>query len=205
MYALNPAYRGEMVDPTNPMRILIPADLSPSIDAKLRSGKASSGSFLASNNNPPAMNNNIGTSTTIRTTTNSSSGQTITPSTKTPPNLTASTSRPTTTTSNSRITTPKGSDALASFAAAANVPSAPRIPVDYSAPNVQPVKVEPPISSKEREQIIAAVKEEGKKETVAQVLEPQATQAEKTKLLLKLKRLRRKELKLLIHLMAKLS
>ncbi len=29
LYALNPAYRGETVDPTSPMRILIPADLSP--------------------------------------------------------------------------------------------------------------------------------------------------------------------------------
>ncbi len=189
LYALNPAYRGEMVDPTSPMRILIPADLSPSIDAKLRSGKASSGGLWASNNTPPVMNNsNVSTSTTIRTTTSSNSGQTVTPSTKTPPNLTASTSQRTTTTSNSRITTPKGSDALASFAAAADVPSAPRIPVAITpATNVQPVKVEPPISSKEREQIVAAVKEEGKKETVAQVLEPQATQAEKDQVVAEIK------------------
>ena len=42
LYTLNPAYRGEMVDLMSPMRILIPADLSPSIDGKLRSGKAGS-------------------------------------------------------------------------------------------------------------------------------------------------------------------
>lgn len=47
------------------------------------------------------------------------------------------------------------------------------------APNVKPVNIEPPISLKEREQIVAAVKDEGEKKTVAQVLEPQPTQAER--------------------------
>ncbi|QHH96201.1 LysM peptidoglycan-binding domain-containing protein [Acinetobacter dispersus] len=189
LYALNPAYRGEMVDPMSPMRILIPADLSPSIDAKLRSGKASSGGFWASNKTPPAMNNSpLNSSTTIRTTTNS--GQSITTSTATPPNLTASnTTRPTTSSISTRkVNTPRGSDALASFAAGADVPSAPRIPVAITpAANVKPVKIEPPISTKEREQITAAIKEEGKKETVAQVLEPQATQAEKDQVVAEIK------------------
>jgi len=189
LYALNPAYRGEMVDPMSPMRILIPADLSPSIDTKLRSGKASSGGFWASNKTPPAMNNSpLNSSTTIRTTTNS--GQNITTSTATPPNLTASnTTRPTTSSISTRkVNTPRGSDALASFAAGADVPSAPRIPVAITpAANVKPVKIEPPISTKEREQITAAIKEEGKKETVAQVLEPQATQAEKDQVVAEIK------------------
>ncbi|WP_336042024.1 LysM peptidoglycan-binding domain-containing protein [Acinetobacter dispersus] len=184
LYALNPAYRGEMVDPMSPMRILIPADLSPSIDAKLRSGKASSGGFWASNKTPPAMNNSpLNSSTT-------NSGQSITTSTATPPNLTASnTTRPTTSsTSTRKVNTPRGSDALASFAAGADVPSAPRIPVAITpAANVKPVKIEPPISTKEREQITAAIKEEGKKETVAQVLEPQATQAEKDQVVAEIK------------------
>ncbi|MCH7314287.1 LysM peptidoglycan-binding domain-containing protein [Acinetobacter sp. ANC 3882] len=187
LYALNPAYRGESVDPMSPMRILIPADLSPSIDAKLRSGKASSGGFWASNKTPPAMNNNpLSSSTTIRTTTN---GQSNTASTATPPNLTASnTTRPTSSISTSKVNTPRGSDALASFAAGADVPSAPRIPVAITpAANVKPVKIEPPISFKEREQITAAIKEEGKKETVAQVLEPQATQAEKDQVVAEIK------------------
>ncbi|MCH7292458.1 LysM peptidoglycan-binding domain-containing protein [Acinetobacter genomosp. 15BJ] len=189
LYALNPAYRGETVDPMSPMRILIPADLSPSIDTKLRSGKASSGGFWASNKTPPPMNTNpLSSSTTIRTTTNS--GQSITASTATPPNLTASnTTRPTTSSiSTSKVNTPRGSDALASFAAGADVPSAPRIPVAITpAANIKPVKIEPPISSKEREQITAAIKEEGKKETVAQVLEPQATQAEKDQVVAEIK------------------
>ena len=44
----------------------------------------------------------------------------------------------------------------ASFAAAADVPSAPRIPVAITpAPNVKPVRIEPPISVQEREQIVS--------------------------------------------------
>ncbi|ENW05695.1 LysM peptidoglycan-binding domain-containing protein [Acinetobacter beijerinckii] len=187
LYALNPAHRGESVDPSSPMRILIPADLSPSIDAKLRGGKASSGGFWASNNTPPAMNNTLNTSTTIRTNT----GQSITPSVKTPPPLTANnTTRPSATTSVTgvKLNTPRGSDALASFAAAADVPSAPRIPVAITpAANIKPVKIEPPISLKEREQIVAAVKQDGEKKTVAQVLEPQATQAEKDQVVAEIK------------------
>ncbi|MDR7653635.1 LysM peptidoglycan-binding domain-containing protein [Acinetobacter junii] len=184
LYALNPAYRGETVDPTSPMRILIPADLSPSIDAKLRSGKSSSGGFWASNQTLPAMNNTLSTSTTTRT----STGQAISPSTKTPPPLTASTTTRTTSTTTTKMSTPKGADALASFAAAADVPSAPRIPVAITpAPNVKPVNIEPPISLKEREQIVAAVKDEGEKKTVAQVLEPQPTQAEKDQVVAEIK------------------
>ncbi|MDR2061130.1 MAG: LysM peptidoglycan-binding domain-containing protein [Acinetobacter sp.] len=189
LYALNPGYRGEMVDPMSPMRILIPADLSPSIDAKLRSGKSGSGGFWASNKTPPPMaNSSSSTSTTIRTTT--STPQNVSPSTKTPPNLTASNSTRTTpsTIPKSKVNTPRGSDALASFAAAADVPSAPRIPVAITpAANVKPVKTEPPISLKEREQITAAIKEEGKKETVAQALEPQATQAERDQVVAEIK------------------
>ena len=190
LYALNPAHRGETVDPMSPMRILIPADLSPSVDAKLRSGKVSSGGFWASNSQPPAMNNNTSNVATTTVRTNINSGQMITPSTKTPPPLTASNTvvtRPTTSTL-TKTNTPRGSDALASFAAAADVPSAPRIPVAITpAENVKPVKIEPPISVKEREQIIAAVKETGEKKTVTQVLEPQATQAEKDQVVAEIK------------------
>ena len=190
LYALNPAHRGETVDPMSPMRILIPADLSPSVDTKLRSGKVSSGGFWASNSQPPAMNNNTPNVATTTVRTNINSGQTITPSTKTPPPLTASNTvvtRPTTSTL-TKTNTPRGSDALASFAAAADVPSAPRIPVAITpAENVKPVKIEPPISVKEREQIIAAVKETGEKKTVTQVLEPQATQAEKDQVVAEIK------------------
>jgi LysM repeat protein len=86
------------------------------------------------------------------------------------------------------VNTPRGSDALASFAAAADVPSAPRIPVAITpATNIKPVKTEPPISAQEREKITAAIKEEGKKETVAQALEPQATQAERDQVVAEIK------------------
>ena len=150
LYALNPAYRGEMVDPMSPMRILIPADLSPSIDAKLRSSKAGSGGFWASSAPPPAMNP-LTSSTTVRTTTSTigNVGQIVKPSTTPPPPLTTKTNTvPVTTTTKTptKIATPMGSNALASFAATADVPSAPRIPVAITpAPNVKPVRIEPPI------------------------------------------------------------
>lgn len=85
--------------------------------------------------------------------------------------------------------TPRGSDALAAFAASADVPSAPRIPVAVTnAANItKPVKMEPPISAAEREKILAAVRAEGEKETVQQALEPQPTQAEKDQVVAELK------------------
>lgn len=45
LYALNPGYRGDMIDHTSSMRILLPADLNPNIDAQLIKG--SSGIFNA--------------------------------------------------------------------------------------------------------------------------------------------------------------
>ncbi|WP_141678675.1 hypothetical protein, partial [Acinetobacter baumannii] len=67
--------------------------------------------------------------------------------------------------------TPRGSDALASFAASADVPSAPRSPVAViPAANIKPVRTEPPISATEREKILAAVRAEGEKETFDQAL-----------------------------------
>ncbi|MFX8626132.1 lytic transglycosylase, partial [Acinetobacter baumannii] len=87
-----------------------------------------------------------------------------------------------------KTSTPRGSDALAAFAASADVPSAPRIPVAVTpATNVKPVRTEPPISAVEREKILAAVRAEGEKETVEQALQPQATQAEKDQVVAELK------------------
>ncbi|CAG2159479.1 unnamed protein product [Oppiella nova] len=66
--------------------------------------------------------------------------------------------------------------------------NAPRIPVAVTnAANVKPVAAEPPISAREKAQILAAVKAEGEKETVKQVLEPQATQAEKEEVVKEIK------------------
>ncbi|MBJ9985788.1 LysM peptidoglycan-binding domain-containing protein [Acinetobacter sp. S40] len=190
LYALNPGYRGERIDPESPMRILIPADVNPSVDAKLKALKTSSSGFWASNNTAPTPNANVTVNTSTRGAT-----QPISPSRTTPPVMTAnSVSRPST---GSNVisaitrplkTTPRDADELAAFAASADIPSAPRIPVAVTpASNVKAVNAEPPISKAEREQIVTLVKQEGVKETVNQALEPQPTQAEKDQVVAELK------------------
>ncbi len=189
LYALNPGYRGERIDPESPMRILIPSDVNPSVDAKLKALKSSSG-FWASNSTAATPNANVTVNTSTR-----GSTQTVTPSRTTPPVMTASSiSRPSTSsTVVSSITrplktTPRSADELAAFAASADIPSAPRIPVAVTpASNVKALSAEPPISKSEREQIVALVKQEGVKETVTQALEPQPTQAEKDQVVAELK------------------
>ncbi|WP_151826872.1 lytic transglycosylase [Acinetobacter oleivorans] len=178
LYALNPGYRGEAVDPTSPMRILIPADLSPSIDNKLKGKKTGGSSGWWANATSPSTPTTVSPSTTVTTRT--------TPTTQVQPVKPSSPVKNTSTISKS---TPRGSDALAAFAASADVPSAPRIPVAVTnAANItKPVKMEPPISSAEREKILAAVRAEGEKETVQQALEPQPTQAEKDQVVAELK------------------
>lgn len=178
LYALNPGYRGEAVDPASPMRILIPADLSPSIDNKLRGTKSGGGSGWWANVTSPSTPTTVSPTTTVTTRT--------TPTTQVQPVKPSSPVKNTSTISKS---TPRGSDALAAFAASADVPSAPRIPVAVTnAANItKPVKMEPPISASEREKILAAVRAEGAKETVDQALQPQATQAEKDQVVAELK------------------
>lgn len=178
LYALNPGYRGEAVDPASPMRILIPADLSPSIDNKLKGKKTGSSSGWWANATSPSTPTTVSPSTTVTTrTTPTTQVQTVKPSS------------PVKNTSTISKSTPRGSDALAAFAASADVPSAPRIPVAVTnAANItKPVKMEPPISAAEREKILAAVRAEGEKETVQQALEPQPTQAEKDQVVAELK------------------
>lgn len=178
LYALNPGYRGEAVDPASPMRILIPADLSPSIDNKLRGTKSGGGSGWWANVTSPSTPTTVSPTTTVTTRT--------TPTMQVQPVKPSSPVKNTSTISKS---TPRGSDALAAFAASADVPSAPRIPVAVTnAANItKPVKMEPPISASEREKILAAVRAEGAKETVDQALQPQATQAEKDQVVAELK------------------
>ncbi|WP_151821584.1 lytic transglycosylase [Acinetobacter oleivorans] len=178
LYALNPGYRGEAVDPASPMRILIPADLSPSIDNKLKGKKTGGSSGWWANATSPSTPTTVSPSTTVTTRT--------TPTTQVQP---VKPSSPVKNTSRISKSTPRGSDALAAFAASADVPSAPRIPVAVTnAANItKPVKMEPPISSAEREKILAAVRAEGEKETVQQALEPQPTQAEKDQVVAELK------------------
>lgn len=192
LYQLNPGHRGESIDGTSPMRILIPADLSPSVDVRLKKLQGGSGGLWASANTKlPENNQTIQPSKIEPPTLNTKS---ITPSKTTPPVLATTTTKTTaakpatssTVTSSSsaaistpRGSTPKGSNALAVFAANSDIPSAPRIPVAVTPVTpVKPVSVEPPISAAEREQLTAAIQAEGQSKTVDEVLKPIATQAE---------------------------
>ncbi|WP_151706338.1 LysM peptidoglycan-binding domain-containing protein [Acinetobacter sp. TUM15064] len=191
LYQLNPGHRGEWIDSSSPMRILIPADLSPSVDARLKKLQGGSGGLWASANTKlPENNQTIQPSKVEPPTLNS---KTISPSKNTPPVLATTTTKTepklttSTVTSSSaasvstpvRGSTPKGSSALAAFAANSDIPSAPRIPVAVTPVTpVKPVSVEPPISAAEREQLTAAIQAEGQTKTVDEVLKPVATKAE---------------------------
>ncbi|OOW15047.1 LysM peptidoglycan-binding domain-containing protein [Acinetobacter sp. MF4640] len=193
LYQLNPGHRGEWIDGASPMRILIPADLSPSVDVRLKKLQGGSGGLWASANTKlPENNQTIQPSKIEPPTLNTKA---ITPSKTTPPVLATTTTKTTTgkpatsstvTSSSStaiatpsRGSTPKGSNALAAFAANSDIPSAPRIPVAVTpVTSVKPVSVEPPISAAEREQLTAAIHAEGQSKTVDEVLKPIATQAE---------------------------
>ena len=196
LYQLNPGHRGEWIDGASPMRILIPADLSPSVDVRLKKLQGGSGGLWASANTKlPENNQTIQPSKIEPPTLNTKA---ITPSKTTPPVLATTTTKTTTgkpatsstvTSSSStaiatptRGSTPKGSNALAAFAANSDIPSAPRIPVAVTPATpvtpVKPVSVEPPISAAEREQLTAAIQAEGQSKTVDEVLKPVATKAE---------------------------
>ena len=193
LYQLNPGHRGEWIDGASPMRILIPADLSPSVDVRLKKLQGGSGGLWASANTKlPENNQTIQPSKIEPPTLNTKA---ITPSKTTPPVLATTTTKTTTgkpatsstvTSSSStaiamptRGSTPKGSNALAAFAANSDIPSAPRIPVAVTPVTpVKPVSVEPPISAAEREQLTAAIHAEGQSKTVDEVLKPVATKAE---------------------------
>ncbi len=190
LYALNPGHRGEVVDSNSTLRILIPSDLSPTIDNKLKALKPSYDGGLWASNSPSTATQTL-TPTPVAGVT-----QSITPAKVAPPVLTTNNSKPTINTPPTSTAsplsvlkiTPQNADALAKFAAGADVPSAPRIPVAVTpAMNVKPVAIEPPISAQEKAKILAAVKAEGEKETVKQVLEPQATQAEKEEVVKEIK------------------
>lgn len=195
LYQLNPGHRGDRIDSESPMRIIIPADLSPSIDTKLKKLQSSSGSLWASaaqpftpeRSNPPELNtqviNPVKTAPPILVTNTTKVSQPVATTTVKPTNPVVATQS-----SNKRISTPQGSAALASFAANSDIPSAPRIPVAVTqVANVKPVTVEPPLSAREREQILAAVKAEGENKTVEQVLQPVASKAEQEKVVEEIK------------------
>ncbi|MDQ8934395.1 LysM peptidoglycan-binding domain-containing protein [Acinetobacter rudis] len=190
LYALNPGHRGEAVDASSPMRILIPADLSPSIDKKLKTlsgSDYSGGSYWASNNSTPSSPVSAPTTMPSGTVTHSvttrAPGSSVTTSSNQYTASSTNTVKVAETapiTTSKLATTPKTASALASFAANADTPSAPRIPVAVTqAPNIKPVVTEPPISAKEREQILASVKREEDKAALREAFNPQATAAER--------------------------
>ncbi|MFH7767423.1 LysM peptidoglycan-binding domain-containing protein [Acinetobacter sp. BSP-28] len=196
LYQLNPGHRGDWIDSQSPMKIIIPADLSPAVDARLKKLSPSSGALWASTaqpftpekSNPPELNtqviNPVKTAPPLLATSTTKSSQ---PVTATPVQATnpVMVTKPST---GKRMATPQGSDALASFAANTDIPSAPRIPVAVSqVANVKPVTVEPPLSAAEREQIMAAVKAEGENKTVEQILQPVASKAEQEKVVAEIK------------------
>ncbi len=196
LYQLNPGHRGDWVDEQSPMKIIIPADLSPAIDARLKKLSPSSGALWASTakpftperSNPPELNTQVinpaKTAPPVLATNTPKSSQ---PATATPVNA-ANPVAVTKPSSSKRMATPQGPDALASFAANSDIPSAPRIPVAVSqVANVKPVTVEPPLSAAEREQIMAAVKAEGENKTLEQVLQPVASKAEQEKVVAEIK------------------
>ena len=151
LYALNPGHRGDRVDVQSPMRILIPADLSPMIDARLKT--LTQGGLSAAQ--LPKIP--------------SSSGVAPTPV----PAATGFNSTP------ARVVTPQGASALADFARNSVIPSAPRIPVAVT-PSVsvqQPVRTEPAITALERDYIMAGLRAEGDSQTVDEVLKPVASEA----------------------------
>ncbi|OTG69192.1 lytic transglycosylase [Acinetobacter sp. ANC 4470] len=195
LYQLNPGHRGDRIDSESPMRIIIPADLSPSIDTKLKKLQSSSGSLWASaaqpftpeRSNPPELNtkviNPVKTAPPILVTNTTKVSQPVATTTVKPTNPVVVTQS-----SSKRVFTPQGSAALASFASNSDIPSAPRIPVAVTqVVNVKPVIVEPPLSVREREQILAAVKAEGENKTLEQVLQPVASKAEQEKVVEEIK------------------
>ena len=197
LYSLNPGHRGDVIDSSSPMRILIPADISPSVDARLKKLQAGGSSgYWASNATPNLPKNNVAI-TPSRATPPELNTKTIQPSKTTPPTLTTTTKPTVTTTTQPAITastttkkviTPTGSSALAAFASNSDIPSAPRIPVAVTpTTTVKAVSVEPPLSSKEREQIMAAIQAEGDNKTVDEVLKPVASKAEQEEVVQEIK------------------
>ncbi len=198
LYALNPGHRGNHTDPFAPNRILIPNEVSASVDTKIAKMKTVSGSgglwaggstplpTLKSANTPSLQSSVLvtrspselpnssaiakqqtstqkATSATTQATTNSSAIKITTSSSATAQNTTVAAIP-----KFEKQSTPKGSNALASFASDAYVPSAPRLPVSITPSTaVKQVNLEPPISEVEKQVIVAEQAEQTAK-TIAQ-------------------------------------
>ena len=198
LYQLNPGHRGDHIDPTSPRRILIPADLSPSVDEKLKKLSGSGGLSASSASNLPKSTTTVVPTKAAPPVLNAKA---TTPAKQTPPVLASTrpaTTAPVVTTANTvaqttkKISTPRGSSALASFAAQSDlpIPSAPRIPVAVTpAAPAKQIQVEPPISAAERQQVQQVVTAQESNKTVDEVLQPVATPAEQAQVVEELKAL----------------
>ncbi|MCP0912052.1 MULTISPECIES: LysM peptidoglycan-binding domain-containing protein [Acinetobacter] len=198
LYQLNPGHRGDHIDPTSPRRILIPADLSPSVDEKLKKLSGSGGLSASSASNLPKNTTPVVPTKAAPPVLNAKA---TTPAKQTPPVLASTrpaTTAPVVTTANTvaqttkKISTPRGSSALASFAAQSDlpIPSAPRIPVAVTpAAPAKQIQVEPPISAAERQQVQQVVTAQETNKTVDEVLQPVATPAEQAQVVEELKAL----------------
>ena len=131
LYQLNPGHRGDIVDASSTMRILIPADLNPNIDARLKSLKPSGGSYWAGGTSPSSNAVTTKTSTTpIVTSTNpppalNQPSQNYSAQSKS--QSTASTVA--VTTSTKPVETKRPADAQASLAASVKTPSTSSTPM----------------------------------------------------------------------------
>ena len=208
LYQLNPGHRGERIDVSSPQRIIIPADLSPTVDARLLKLKGgTSAALLASNSPQPSLSPQV--MTPSKAAPPALNAKVTTPSKATPSVLVATTkpavapvvpptpvvtaSNKPVTSSTTKVKTPVGSNALAAFAAQSDlpIPSAPRVPVAVTPaqPVAKPISVEPPITAAERAKLQAAIQLESKTTTVDDVLKPVATAAEQAEVIAELKAL----------------
>ncbi|SDB85560.1 LysM domain-containing protein [Acinetobacter marinus] len=224
LYALNPGHRGNYTDPYAPHRILIPNEVNASVDNKIAKMKTVSGyggmwaggaaplptlksntttsspSSVLVTRQPSQLQNSGALTTQVSRSNSASNNSTNNSSIKI-------TSGSNTSTSNSQVTaaaspafnkqsTPQGSNALATFASSAYVPSAPRLPVSITpSASVKQINAEPPISAAEK-QIIVAEQAEQTATTTAQaamqverMAEPQPSEAEKQQVIAELEKI----------------
>lgn len=216
LYALNPGHRGNYTDPFAPRRVLIPNEVSANTDSQIAKMKTVSGSgglwaggsaplpTLKSANTPSLQSSVLvtrspselpnssaiakqqtstqkATTATTQATTNNSAIKITTSSSAIAQNTTVATAP-----KFEKQSTPKGSNALASFASDAYVPSAPRLPVSITPSTaVKQINLEPPISEVEKQAIVAEQAEQTAKTTaqtamqVEKIAEQQPSEAVK--------------------------
>ncbi len=195
LYALNPAHRGNFTDPLAPRRILIPNDVNQLVDSKISTMQVVSGfGGLWTGGAAPLPTLAASTVKTPVTTANTSTTQVtptpLNPNMTTPPVIVAATTV--------KQVTPRGAQALAQFAANADIPSAPRLPVSITpANNVKPIAVELAITEAEKKRILAenstaavaklSVQQEA--QIIRKIVEPAPTEAEKQQVIQELAQL----------------